>query len=104
VTKGGAAALQRADLSDKGVNYRLRIGPSASEQAQKICGSDQAAGGNCLSSGSDAAGIQAMSYRAPARFYFHRWKSLTDANHREVARGRWDILVGSGPEDNFVLD
>jgi len=44
-----------------------------------------------------------MSYRAQARFYFHRWKSLTDANDREVARGRGDILVGSSPEDTFVL-
>jgi len=41
--------MQRADLSDhKGVNYRLRIGPFASEEAQKICGSYQAAGGNCF--------------------------------------------------------
>ena len=45
-----------------------------------------------------------MSYRAQARFYFHRWKSLTDANDREVARGRGDILVGSGPGDSFVFE
>jgi hypothetical protein len=40
--------IQRADLGDKGVYYRLRIGPFASAEAQKICGSYQAAGGNCF--------------------------------------------------------
>ena len=39
--------MQRADLSDKGVNYRLHR-TVASEEAQKICGSYQAAGGNCF--------------------------------------------------------
>ena len=40
--------IQRADLGDKGVYYRLRIGPFASAEARKICGSYQAAGGNCF--------------------------------------------------------
>jgi hypothetical protein len=40
--------IQRADLGDKVVYYRLRIGPFASAEAQKVCGSYQVAGGNCF--------------------------------------------------------
>jgi hypothetical protein len=40
--------IQRGDLGDSGVYYRLRIGPFASAEAQKIYGSYQAAGGTCF--------------------------------------------------------
>jgi hypothetical protein len=40
--------IQRADLGDKGVYYRVRIGPFASADAQKICGNYKAAGGDCI--------------------------------------------------------
>jgi hypothetical protein len=41
--------IQRADLGDKGVFYRVRIGPFALADAQKICGNYKAVGGNdCL--------------------------------------------------------
>jgi hypothetical protein len=40
--------IQRTDLGDKGVYYRLRVGPFASAEAQKICGSYKAAGGSCF--------------------------------------------------------
>jgi hypothetical protein len=41
--------IQRADLGDKGVFYRVRIGPFALADAQKICGNYKAVGGSdCL--------------------------------------------------------
>jgi hypothetical protein len=41
--------VRRADLGDKGVFYRAQIGPFASgEQAQDMCNSLRAAGGQCL--------------------------------------------------------
>ena len=40
--------IQRADLGDKGIYYRVRVGPFALANAQKICGSFRAAGGDCL--------------------------------------------------------
>jgi len=41
--------IQRADLGDKGVVYRVRIGPFALADAQKFCGSYNAVGGSdCL--------------------------------------------------------
>jgi hypothetical protein len=41
--------IQRADLGDKGVFYRVRIGPFALADAQKICGNYKAVGGDdCL--------------------------------------------------------
>src|SRR5262249_18391204 len=40
--------IQRVDLGDKGVYFRVRVGPFASADAQKICGSLKAAGGDCL--------------------------------------------------------
>ena len=40
--------IQRADLGDKGIYYRVRVGPFALADAQKICGSFRAAGGDCL--------------------------------------------------------
>jgi hypothetical protein len=41
--------IQRADLGDKGIFYRVRVGPFALADAQKICGSYKAVGGSdCL--------------------------------------------------------
>jgi SPOR domain len=40
--------IQRADLGDRGIYYRVRVGPFALADAQKICGSYRAAGGYCL--------------------------------------------------------
>jgi hypothetical protein len=41
--------IQRVDLGDKGVFYRVRVGPFALADAQKICGSYKADGGSdCL--------------------------------------------------------
>ena len=41
--------IQRADLGDKGVFYRVRVGPFALADAQEICGSYKAVGGSdCL--------------------------------------------------------
>jgi hypothetical protein len=41
--------IQRADLGDKGVFYRVRVGPFALADAQKICGDYKAVGGDdCL--------------------------------------------------------
>jgi hypothetical protein len=38
--------IQRADLGNKGVFYRVRVGPFALADAQKICGSYKAVGGS----------------------------------------------------------
>jgi hypothetical protein len=41
--------IQRVDLGDKGVLYRVRVGPFALADAQKICSSYKADGGSdCL--------------------------------------------------------
>ena len=40
--------IQRADLGDKGVYYRVRVGPFALADAKKICGNYKAAGGDCV--------------------------------------------------------
>jgi hypothetical protein len=40
--------IQRADLGDKGVYFRVRVGPFASADAQKVCGNYKAAGGDCI--------------------------------------------------------
>jgi len=39
---------QRADLGDKGVYYRVRVGPFALADAKKICGNYKAAGSDCV--------------------------------------------------------
>src|SRR5262249_14996018 len=40
--------IQRADLGDKGVYFRVRVGPFVSAaDAQKVCGNYKAAGGDC---------------------------------------------------------
>ena len=39
--------IQPVDLGNKGVRYRIRIGPFAEVEAQNICGSYKAAGGDC---------------------------------------------------------
>ena len=43
--------IQRADFGEKGIYYRVRVGPFAFADAQKICGSFRAAGGDCLIAG-----------------------------------------------------
>jgi hypothetical protein len=40
--------LQRADLGDRGVYFRVRVGPFAAADAQKLCGNLKAAGGDCI--------------------------------------------------------
>ena len=40
--------IQRADLGEKGIYYRVRVGPFAAADAQRLCGDLQAAGGTCL--------------------------------------------------------
>jgi hypothetical protein len=46
---GWQPIIRRADLGDKGVFYRAQIGPFATaEQAQDVCGSLKAAGGQCI--------------------------------------------------------
>jgi hypothetical protein len=42
------ANIQRADLGEKGVYFRVRVGPFASADAQRICGDLKAAGGSCI--------------------------------------------------------
>jgi cell division septation protein DedD len=40
--------IQQADLGDKGIYYRVRVGPWASrDDAIQVCESLKAAGGNC---------------------------------------------------------
>ena len=41
------ADIQRVELGDKSVYYRVRIGPIASADAQNICGAYKSAGGDC---------------------------------------------------------
>src|SRR5262249_61831579 len=40
--------IQRADLGEKGIYYRVRVGPFTSADAQRICGDLKAAGGSCI--------------------------------------------------------
>jgi SPOR domain len=42
------ATIRRAHLGDKGVYYRVMIGPLGIEQANELCGSLRASGGQCL--------------------------------------------------------
>lgn len=45
---GYDANIQRADLGDRGVYYRVRVGPFASADAQNLCGSLKSSGGDCI--------------------------------------------------------
>ena len=45
---GYGANIQRADLGDKGVFYRARLGPFAPADAKRMCDDLKAAGGDCL--------------------------------------------------------
>ena len=46
---GYQANIQRADLGDKGIYFRVRVGPFAnSADAQQLCASLKAAGGQCI--------------------------------------------------------
>ena len=40
--------IQRADLGDKGVFFRARVGPFSQSDAQKLCDDLKSAGGDCL--------------------------------------------------------
>ncbi len=40
--------IQRADLGDRGVFYRARVGPFSSSDAQRLCDDLKAAGGDCI--------------------------------------------------------
>lgn len=41
--------IRRADLGDKGVYYRVQVGPFASaDQASELCSSLKSAGGQCV--------------------------------------------------------
>lgn len=42
------ADIQRADLGDRGIYFRVRIGPFASNDAQRLCQNLKAAGGDCI--------------------------------------------------------
>ena len=42
------ADIQRADLGDRGTYYRVRVGPFAPSDAQKLCDSLKSAGGDCI--------------------------------------------------------
>jgi hypothetical protein len=42
------ANLQRADLGARGVYYRVRVGPFAPADAQKVCDALKGAGGDCI--------------------------------------------------------
>jgi hypothetical protein len=42
------ANLQRADLGARGVYYRVRVGPFAPNDAQKVCDALKSAGGDCI--------------------------------------------------------
>ncbi len=45
---GYDANIQRADLGDRGIYYRVRVGPFASANAQGLCAQLKSAGGNCI--------------------------------------------------------
>jgi hypothetical protein len=40
--------IQRADLGERGVYYRVRVGPFAGSDAQRVCDALKAAGGDCV--------------------------------------------------------
>ncbi len=40
--------VQRADLGDRGVYYRVRVGPFAGDGAQRVCTALKEAGGDCI--------------------------------------------------------
>ena len=40
--------IQRADLGDRGVYYRVRVGPFSAADAKKLCADLKAAGGQCI--------------------------------------------------------
>jgi hypothetical protein len=40
--------VQRADLGDRGIYYRVRVGPFASTNAQSLCTELKNAGGDCI--------------------------------------------------------
>ena len=48
VLGGKQAVVRRAELGDKGVNYRAMVGPLTIEQATELCTSLKAAGGQCI--------------------------------------------------------
>ena len=43
--------IQRADLGDRGVYYRVRVGPFAGSDAQRVCDALKGAGGDCVLTG-----------------------------------------------------
>ena len=45
---GYDANIQRADLGDRGIYYRVRVGPLASADAQSLCAELKSAGGDCI--------------------------------------------------------
>jgi hypothetical protein len=42
------ADIQRADLGDRGIYYRVRVGPFSGADAQRLCDNLKAAGGDCI--------------------------------------------------------
>ncbi len=42
------ADIQRADLGDRGIYFRVRVGPFSSNDAQRLCQNLKAAGGDCI--------------------------------------------------------
>ena len=45
---GRDAVIRRADVSGQGTYYRVEIGPLSPGQADQLCGSLKAAGGQCI--------------------------------------------------------
>ena len=45
---GYNANIQRADLGDRGIYFRVRVGPFASADAQSLCSALKNAGGDCI--------------------------------------------------------
>ena len=45
---GYSEDIQRADLGDRGTYYRVRVGPFAPSDAQKLCDALKGAGGDCI--------------------------------------------------------
>jgi hypothetical protein len=45
---GYDADIQRADLGDRGIYFRVRVGPFAAANAQSLCGALKTAGGDCV--------------------------------------------------------
>ena len=45
---GYDVSIQRADLGDKGVFYRARIGPFSAADAKRLCDDIKVSGGDCL--------------------------------------------------------